>query len=160
MAKPKRGGGRPPKRVKKAEDAVRKDDVFEAEDSDPEEDKHGERYDVRPRGRRGGVVGGLGGRMYMPDTAHAPACVGMGDRRRCCQPPPAASRAAAAAGWLADVPVAAAAKPPLSSSPLFLALQRVDNYEYEMPSDFEDEDIDDEMAFTGGCGEQASKGGL
>lgn len=30
--------------------------------------------------------------------------------------------------------------------------QRVDNYEYEMPSDFEDEDIDDEMAFTGGQG--------
>lgn len=25
----------------------------------------------------------------------------------------------------------------------------MDNYEYEMPSDFEDEDIDDEMAFTG-----------
>lgn len=28
-------------------------------------------------------------------------------------------------------------------------MQQVENYEYEMPSDFEDEDIDDEMAFTG-----------
>ena len=28
-------------------------------------------------------------------------------------------------------------------------LQRVDNYEYELPSDFEDEEIDEDMAFTG-----------
>ena len=27
-------------------------------------------------------------------------------------------------------------------------LQRVDNYEYELPSDFEDEEIDEETAFT------------
>jgi len=29
-----------------------------------------------------------------------------------------------------------------------LLLQHVDNYEYELPSDFEDEEIDEEMAFT------------
>lgn len=29
-----------------------------------------------------------------------------------------------------------------------IAPQQVDNYEYEMPSDFEDEEIDEEMAFT------------
>ena len=28
------------------------------------------------------------------------------------------------------------------------SLQRVDNYEYELPSDFEDEEIDEEAAFT------------
>ncbi len=27
-------------------------------------------------------------------------------------------------------------------------MQRVDNYEYELPSDFEDEEIDEEAAFT------------
>ena len=27
-------------------------------------------------------------------------------------------------------------------------LQRVDNYEYELPSDFEDEEIDEDTAFT------------
>ncbi|KAL4441441.1 hypothetical protein ABPG77_001945 [Micractinium sp. CCAP 211/92] len=71
MAKPRRGGGRPPKaRGKRPEDAVRKDDVYEAEDAEADEERHAERYD------------------------------------------------------------------------------HVDNYEYEMPSDFEDEDIDDEMAFT------------
>jgi U3 small nucleolar RNA-associated protein 14 len=30
----------------------------------------------------------------------------------------------------------------------FVCLQQVDNYEYELPSDFEDEEIDEEMAFT------------
>ena len=29
-----------------------------------------------------------------------------------------------------------------------LSVQRVDNYEYELPSDFEDEEIDEEAAFT------------
>lgn len=32
---------------------------------------------------------------------------------------------------------------------LVLPVQRVDNYEYELPSDFEDEEIDEDMAFTG-----------
>ena len=27
-------------------------------------------------------------------------------------------------------------------------MQRVENYEYELPSDFEDEEIDEELAFT------------
>ena len=27
-------------------------------------------------------------------------------------------------------------------------MQRVDNYEYELPSDFEDEEIDEDAAFT------------
>ena len=31
---------------------------------------------------------------------------------------------------------------------LTVSLQRVDNYEYELPSDFEDEEIDEEAAFT------------
>ena len=40
----------------------------------------------------------------------------------------------------------------LAASPsllqLVLRLQRVDNYEYELPSDFDDEEIDEEAAFT------------
>lgn len=31
----------------------------------------------------------------------------------------------------------------------FSRLQRVDNYEYELPEDFEDEEIDEDTAFTG-----------
>ena len=31
---------------------------------------------------------------------------------------------------------------------LLVLLQRVDNYEYELPSDFEDEEIDEDAAFT------------
>ena len=62
--------------------------------------------------------------------------------------------AAAAAAARHAAAAAAAALPPRAdptSCPLCLFLtQQVDNYEYEMPSDFEDEDIDDEMAFTGG----------
>lgn len=38
---------------------------------------------------------------------------------------------------------------PLTAVPLTAGLQQVENYEYEMPSDFEDEEIDEEMAFTG-----------
>lgn len=47
MAKPRRGGGRPPRaRGKRPEDAVRKDDVYEAEDAEADEERHAERYDV------------------------------------------------------------------------------------------------------------------
>lgn len=54
MAKPKRGGSRP--RTKEKEDkAVRKDDVYEAQDSDPDELRHASRYDVgRGRAAAGG----------------------------------------------------------------------------------------------------------
>lgn len=31
---------------------------------------------------------------------------------------------------------------------LYRLLQRVENYEYELPSDFEDEEIDEDTAFT------------
>ncbi|GFH23634.1 uncharacterized protein HaLaN_21275 [Haematococcus lacustris] len=31
---------------------------------------------------------------------------------------------------------------------IYVGVQRVDNFEYEMPSDFEDEEIDEELAFT------------
>ncbi len=58
-------------------------------------------------------------------------------RRRCLPPLPAAA--------------ACHRRPALLRSLGSLALlQHVESYEYEMPSDFEDEDIDDEMAFTGG----------
>ncbi|KAI3427018.1 hypothetical protein D9Q98_006960 [Chlorella vulgaris] len=72
MPKPSRGGGRPPSGKEKKTEApsIRPDDVYEAEDSDPDELRHADRFD------------------------------------------------------------------------------QVENYEYEMPSDFEDEEIDEEMAFT------------
>lgn len=35
-----------------------------------------------------------------------------------------------------------------TASKLTAYLQRVDNYEYELPSNFEDEEIDEEAAFT------------
>lgn len=77
----------------------RKNDVYEAEDSDPEEEKHTDRYDV---------------------SAAAPQIVPQ---------PPAAPSA------------------PLLTLPAPRPPQRVENYEYEMPSDFEDEEIDEEAAF-------------
>lgn len=54
MAKPRRGGGRPPRaRGKRVEDAVRKDDVYEAEDAQADEERHAERYDVSFGGKHG-----------------------------------------------------------------------------------------------------------
>ena len=35
----------------------------------------------------------------------------------------------------------------MTSTVCFCCLQRVDNYEYELPSDFEDEEIDEDEAF-------------
>lgn len=48
MPKPSRGGGRPPGGKKKKTEApsVRPDDVYEAEDSDPDELRHADRFDV------------------------------------------------------------------------------------------------------------------
>jgi U3 small nucleolar RNA-associated protein 14 len=84
-----------PKRRRKG---PRKNDLYEAEDSDPEEDKRAERYDVS-----GAPRSAAAGAPFSPAPAH-PA-------------PP---------------------RPP----------QRVENYEYELPSDFEDEEIDEDLAFT------------
>ena len=46
MAKSKGAGGRRRAKPEKQEDVVRSDDVYEAEDSDPDELRHASRYDV------------------------------------------------------------------------------------------------------------------
>lgn len=130
MAKPRRGGGRPPRAPrgqKKDEAPFRADDVYEAEENDMEErhEKSG-RYDVSPGWGVGAPVV-LRQRDRTPTRAAAPPCGTACAAAAARLPPPAA-----------DLRLAPSSQ-----------MQQVDNYEYEMPSDFEDEDIDDEMAFTG-----------
>jgi len=79
----------------------KKSDVYEADDSDPEEDKHKDRYDVS------------------------------------CGP-----------GKTISLSVRSPVSPPPAHPTFRTPSQRVENYEYELPSDFEDEEIDEEMAFT------------
>ena len=140
MPKPKgRGGGRAPGRGKadKKERAIRTDDVYEADEADPDELRHASRYDVRPAGEG----------PWHPTGAHAYAG---GAPWQCMRPQgrAAASRLRCRCLLLCRL------------SPCFVLahfLQQVESYEYEMPSDFEDEDIDDEMAFTGaGCSRAAA----
>lgn len=79
MAKPGRGGGRPPKpKGKKKEPAtIRPDDVYEAEDSDPDELRHAARYDVSSRA--GGVPMASARRRCI---CQYPATLPWRDRRR------------------------------------------------------------------------------
>lgn len=39
-------------------------------------------------------------------------------------------------------------------------MQNVENFQYELPQDFEDEEIDEDLAFTEEDKRQAAKGGL
>lgn len=143
MPKPKgKGGGRPAGRGKpdKKEPAIRTDDVYEADEADPDELRHASRYDVRPA-REG---------PWHPTGPHAYAG---GAPWQCMRP--LAPRAARLQ------PPLPAALPPLTLrsvlAPACSFLQQVESYEYEMPSDFEDEDIDDEMAFTGAGSTNSSR---
>ena len=139
MAKPRGGGakprgGRAPRgKAAKKEEPTRTDDVYEAEDSDADWEKHASRFDVSTVLRRLAALRASLGHALAMNAAPARHA-----RRRL----PAAAAAAAAA---------CSSRPRLlcCSTPTRCSLQKGENYEYEMPSDFEDEDIDDEMAFTG-----------
>jgi hypothetical protein len=99
-------------------------DLYEAEDQDPDELKNTRRYDVSMME----AVKVLAAKLINVQAivvSHHP------------QP-------------IYNVPTASAQRfcPETKRATLHGRLQQVDNYEYEMPSDFEDEEIDEEMAFT------------
>ena len=104
-------------------------DIYEAEDSDPDEIKHPTHYDVRGlAAEMGRILGGICDQQS-PASLLYWRCIALLDGHL----------------FLLDLDASNLLCTPLA----FLNSKRVENYEYEQPEEFEDdEEIDEENAFT------------